>query len=140
MKGPIRYEGRVEEIDGNHVSVTILQNSSCDTCGASGSCRAAGLRERRVDVDAPDVVASLRTGDRVFVTADGCMGRRAVWLAFGVPLLLLAAGVCLNTTGLSEGLSLLVALVLLVIYYVVLAQMRGMKRAFRFHIEPMKTP
>lgn len=135
MKGEITHEGVVQEIHGSVVRVAIMQTSSCSTCEASASCHAAGLKEKRIDVDDAEAAARLSCGDRVLVAASRGMGRKAVWLAFGLPLVLLAAGIGLNATGLGEGVSFLIAVGALVVYYAALRMVRGrMEEAFKFHI------
>lgn len=136
MEGEIIHEGVVEEIRGRFVRVIVLQNSGCSTCEASVSCHATGLRERRIDVDDAEAASRLVRGDRVQVAASRSVGRKAAWLAFGIPLVLLAGGVGLNATGLSEGVSFLIAIGALAVYYAVLHLMRGhLKGALQFHIK-----
>lgn len=129
-------EGIVVGVSGSRVCVSVAQTEACGSCEAGSTCNAAGLRERRIEVEASDLADSLSAGDRVLVRASRGAGRSAVWIAFGLPLLLMAAGVSLNLFGVSEQLSMVVAIVLLAAYYVGLRFLRGhVEKRVRLTIE-----
>ena len=117
-------EGVVVAVCGTRVSVAVENTDACHSCEASHTCQAAGLRTRRLDVDDAEHAPSLRPGDRVKVRMARGTARQAVWLAFGVPLLLVAAGVSLNLFGVSEQMSFVCAIILLALYYCLLRMLR----------------
>ena len=135
MSADIRHEGVIDSIDGQKVTVRILQASACSGCQASRICRAAESKEKLVDVDMSGA-ESLSVGQTVTVVAGERMGMTAVLLAFGLPLLLLLialiAGV--TVTG-SEKVAAIASIAVLVSYYIVLFLYRDrIKKDFGFRI------
>ena len=66
------------------------------------------------------------------------MGRNAVWLAFGLPLVIMVLWIvaALNVLGLGEFASILGALGILAVYYALLACFKNrLSRHFSFWIE-----
>lgn len=117
-------EGVVVSVAGSSVRVSVAQTDACGGCEAGSTCQAAGLRQRHIDVDDEALAPTLSPGDHVRVRTARHTERSAVWLAFGLPLLLIACGVGLNLFGVSEQMSLVVALVLLAAYYLALRMLR----------------
>lgn len=135
MGADIRHEGVVDSIDGQKVTVRILQTSACSGCQASRICRAAESKEKLVEVNMTGA-ESLSIGQTVTVAGEERMGLAAVMLAFGLPLLLLLAALiaAISVTG-SERIGAMAALGVLVPYYIVLMLMRGrIKKDFQFRI------
>lgn len=135
MTGDIRHEGVVNSIDGQKVTVRILQASACSGCQASRICNAAESKEKLVEVDMADA-ESLSVGQTVTVVAGERMGMTAVMLAFGLPLLLLIVALiaALRVSG-SEKVAAIVSLAVQVPYYVVLFLCRNrIKKDFGFRI------
>ena len=135
MGADIRHEGVVDSIDGQKVTVRILQASACSGCQASRICRAAESKEKLVEVNMTGA-ESLSIGQTVTVAGEERMGLAAVMLAFGLPLLLLLAALiaAISVTG-SERIGAMAALGVLVPYYIVLMLMRGrIKKDFQFRI------
>jgi sigma-E factor negative regulatory protein RseC len=88
-----------------------------------------------VDVVVPEG-KTYRVGQRVVVQESVSMGFRAVLVAYCVPLVLLIVvlGVAYLLTG-SEGLSALLSLLAVVVYYLVLWCLRSkLKRTFSFKL------
>lgn len=135
MTGDIRHEGVVNSIDGQKVTVRILQASACSGCQASRICNAAESKEKLVEVDMAGA-ESLSVGQTVTVVAGERMGMTAVMLAFGLPLLLLIVALiaALRVSG-SEKVAAIVSLAVLLPYYVVLFLCRNrIKKDFGFRI------
>ena len=79
---------------------------------------------------------TLSVGQTVTIAGEESMGMTAVMLAFGLPLLLLIAGLvtAISVTG-SEKIGAAVALGILVPYYIVLMLLRKrIKKDFQFRI------
>lgn len=135
MAQDIRHQGTVDSIDGQKVNVRITQSSACGGCQARDICRAAESKEKVVEVLCADA-AVLHVGQEVTVAGAESLGLKAVAFAFGLPLLLLLAGLitAMALTG-SEKLAALCALAVLAPYYIVLFLCRNrIKRDFRFRI------
>ena len=135
MGTDIRHEGVVNSIEGQKVTVRILQTSACSGCQASRICRAAESKEKVVEVDMTDM-DGLSVGQTVVVAGAESLGMKAVAFAFGLPLLLLLAALitAVSVTG-SERVAAAAAIGILVPYYIVLFMLRNrIKKDFQFRI------
>lgn len=135
MAQDIRHEGVIDSIDGQKVTVRILQASACSGCQASRICRAAESKEKLVEVDMTGA-ESLSVGQTVTVVAGERMGMTAVLLAFGLPLMLLLIALiaAMSVSG-SEKIAAIASIAVLIPYYVVLFMCRGrIKKDFGFRI------
>ncbi|MBR4841724.1 MAG: SoxR reducing system RseC family protein [Bacteroidaceae bacterium] len=135
MAVDIRHQGVVDNIDGQTVIVRITQTAACGGCQARDICHSAEPREKLVEVHSADV-SGFRIGQTVTVSGAESSGMRAVWLAFGLPLILLvlALTAVVALTG-SEKTAVISVLLVLVPYYIVLYLFRErLKRVFQFRI------
>ena len=136
MADIIKHRGIVEKVEGAHVVVRIVQTSACAACSAKGLCNASESKEKQIDVFEAD--ASYRIGEEVVLCGSTSMGMRAVFLAFGIPMLLLlfALFVSMRVTDGDALVSSLVALLAVVPYYLVIYFMKDkLNRTFSFTIE-----
>ena len=136
MADIIKHRGIVEKVEGSHVVVRILQTSACAACSAKGLCNASESKEKQIDVY--EVNASYRIGEEVVLCGTTSMGMRAVFLAFGIPMLLLlvALFVTMRVTDGDALVSSLVALFAVVPYYLVIYFMKDkLNKTFSFTIE-----
>ena len=136
MADIIKHRGIVEKIDGSHVVVRIVQTSACSACSAKGLCNASESKEKQIDVY--EVNPAYRIGEEVVLCGSTSMGMKAVFLAFGIPVLLLLAAL-FATMRITDGDALLaaaVALLAVVPYYLVIYFMKDkLNRTFSFTIE-----
>ena len=136
MADIIKHRGIVEKVEGSHVVVRIVQTSACSACSAKGLCNASESKEKQIDVY--EVNASYRIGEEVVLCVTTSMGMRAVFLAFGIPmiLLLVALFVTMRVTDGDALVSSLVALFAVVPYYLVIYFMKDkLNKTFSFTIE-----
>lgn len=136
MADIIKHRGIVEKVEGAHVVVRIVQTSACAACSAKGLCNASESKEKQVDVY--EAGASYRIGEEVVLCGTTSMGMRAVFLAFGIPMLLLlvALFVTMRVTDGDALVSSLVALFAVVPYYLVIYFMKDkLNKTFSFTIE-----
>ena len=92
----IKHLGIVENIQGSHLSVRIVQTSACAACSAKGHCSSADSKDKIIDIT--DVTAaSYQVGERVMVIGETSMGMMAVVLAFVLPLVLFYVWKVTNT-------------------------------------------
>ncbi len=137
MRETIEHQGVVASVDGNHVQVNIVQLAACSECKARSLCSSSESKEKIIDVYEADAAEKYRVGERVKVCGTLSMGKQAVWLAFGLPLLLtvvwmLVAMVVLN---LGELVSVGVLAVMLALYFYILYINRDrMAKRFAFWI------
>ena len=120
MSEIITHAGVVDSVDGNRVRVRIVQTSACAACKVAGHCNAAESKEKLVDVFTAEA-SRWQVGDAVTVAASRQMATQALFLAFGLPLLIMLAVLLavLSLTG-REGLAALCGLGILLPYYAVL--------------------
>ena len=136
MADLIKHKGIVEKIDGSHVTVRIVQTSACSSCSAKGLCNASESKEKLIDVYQSQVPC--RVGEEVVVCGTTSMGMRAVFLAFGIPLLILLASlfVSMRMTGDDALLSAVIALCAVIPYYLIIYLCKDkLDRTFSFTIE-----
>ena len=50
MTDIIKHRGIVENIEGSHVRVRIVQTSACSACSVKGHCNASESKEKLIDV------------------------------------------------------------------------------------------
>lgn len=139
MKDTIEHLGEILKIEGNHISVRIIQTSACSGCVAKAHCNATESKEKIVDVYEPGS-QSYQVGQTVMLVGSTSMGMKAVLWSFGVPFLVLflVLVVCVLGLGLSELNSGLLALASLVPYYGVLYLLRDkFAKKFLFLIKPV---
>lgn len=121
MADIIKHQGIVENIDGSHLRVRIVQTSACAACSVRGHCSSADSKEKLIDVVDSSVASSCKPGDHVWVVGELSMGWMAVLLAFIFPFLLVVFSLFIfMAVWEDELLSALCALLLLVPYYFIL--------------------
>lgn len=134
----IKHLGIVENIQGSHLSVRIVQTSACAACSAKGHCSSADSKDKIIDITEP-AAASYRVGERVMVVGETSMGMMAVVLAFVLPFVLLIFSLFLFMALLGNELyAALLSLALLIPYYFVLwLNKTRLKQQFSFTIKPI---
>ncbi len=115
----IKHLGIVENIQGSHLSVRIVQTSACAACSAKGHCSSADSKDKIIDII--DTAASWKVGDKVMVVGEMSMGMMAVVLAFVLPFVLLIVSLFLFMALMENELyAALLSLAVLVPYYFIL--------------------
>ena len=136
MADIIKHQGIVEKIDGSHVTVRIVQTSACSSCSAKGLCNASESKEKQIDVY--EIGASYQIGEKVVLCGSTSMGMKAVFLSFGIPLLILlfALFLAMRITDGDALFSALVFLIAIVPYYIVIYLCKEkLNKTFTFTIE-----
>ena len=137
MADTIRHQGIVENINGTHLQVRIVQTSACASCSIKGHCSSADTKEKLIDVI--DESSSYQPGDRVWVTGELSMGVMAVLFAFIFPFLILIISLFVFMAIWNDELrSALCSLALLIPYYYILWLNKSrLGKKFSFSIKPM---
>lgn len=134
--GSERRSGVVVAVTPTEVTVKIQQLSACTGCHAKDFCTTADSQDRLLTI--PTQGRHYEPGQAVLVEARDSIGRRAILLAFLLPLFLLLLGLGLHALGLSEGPSIALSLVLLVLYGLLLYASRGrLARSLRLELHPL---
>ena len=138
MANTIKHQGIVENINGSHLQVRIIQTSACASCSIKGHCSSADTKEKLIDVT-DDNVSSYQPGDRVWVIGELSMGVMAVLLAFILPFLVLIFSLFIFMAIWNDELgSALCSLALLIPYYYILWLNKSrMGKKFSFSVQPM---
>ena len=133
----IKHLGIVENIQGSHLSVRIVQTSACAACSAKGHCSSADSKDKIIDII--DTAASWKVGDKVMVVGEMSMGMMAVVLAFVFPFILLIVSLFLFMALMENELyAALLSLAVLVPYYFILwLNKTRLKQKFSFNIKPI---
>lgn len=140
MANIIRHQGIVENINGSHLQVRIIQTSACASCSVKGHCSSADTKEKLIDITDADAV-SYQPGDQVWVIGELSMGAMAVLYAFIFPFLVLIVSLFLFMVIWNDELrSALYSLALLIPYYYILWLNKSrLGKKFSFSIQPMNS-
>lgn len=132
----IKHSGEVVRIEATTVYVKLTVSSACSGCHAKAVCGVDESEEKIVEVE--DVVAfDFKVGDIVEVALQsGTMGTKAVVLTYVVPFFVLAILLFGSVAlGAGEGVSALVSLAGVVVYYLVIYALRDkIKEKIKFII------
>ena len=135
----IKHLGIVENIQGSHLSVRIVQTSACAACSAKGHCSSADSKDKIIDIT--DVTAaSYQVGERVMVIGETSMGMMAVTLGIHNSFCTSDMFPCFAWMALigNELYAALLSLAVLIPYYFVLwLNKTRLKQQFSFTIKPI---
>ena len=132
----ITHRGRVVSVTPEVTTVQIVSESACAACHARGLCSLGDSKVKEVELPTRGW-DSYAVGDEVTLVLRASMGHKAVWLAYVLPLVLMAAAL-LGTlaAGGSELLAGGVAIAAIALWYFVLWLLRGrLRNAYIFNIK-----
>ena len=134
----IKHLGIVENIQGSHLSVRIVQTSACAACSAKGHCSSADSKDKIIDI-IDTAASSYQVGEKVMVVGETSMGMQAVALAFIIPFVLLIFTLFLFMALIENELyaALLSLAVLVPYYYILWLNKTRLKQKFSFTIKPL---
>lgn len=119
-KQEISHTGHIVSISGDRASVEIVSEPACAACRAAGLCGMAESGRKTVDVPLPGRT-SWKVGQEVEVCLGRTQGLKAVFLSYGVPLLvLLILILTLSSIGMSDLAAGLISIGGAGLYYLVL--------------------
>lgn len=132
----ITHKGRITDINPEFTTVEIISESACASCHAKGLC---GVGESKVKTVMVRTSAwePRNIGDEVEVALRKVMGYKAVFIAYGLPLVVLVAALLLSSAlGAGELASGLIAIGSVIICYLVIACFRKkLKNVYSFYIK-----
>ncbi len=98
----ITHKGRIVAIDPEITTIEIVAESACASCHAKGLCGLGEEKIKQVQVRTSAWVPR-KVGDEVEVVLKKAMGYKAVFIAYGMPLVVLfVALMLLNVLGVGE--------------------------------------
>lgn len=136
MTNNIKHLGIVENINGSHLKVKIVQTSACASCSAKAHCHVSESKEKTIDVYNRENIPC-KIGEQVWIVGTTSMGMKAVLLAFIIPFLIILAALiaALHLTE-NEVVAALIALGTLIPYYLIIYMCRKrLSRSFVFTLE-----
>lgn len=131
----IKHKGFVKKVTGNSLIVSIVNQSACSTCHANGACSVADFQEKEIEI--PYLNPNYSPGQEVTVLFRESAGFTALFYGYILPFILVMFTLILlfETTG-NEALAGLIALGILVPYYITLYFFRHyLKKVFKFELE-----
>ncbi len=140
----ICHPGVVERVDGHDVLVKIESQAACGKCQAKSYCGMGESTEKAIEIDlrraGPDMLPrDFYPGQPVEVILSRALGYKALLMGYMLPFLILLAALAIMfyATG-NEGLSALVAVLLMAPYYALLYHYRHkLRQTFHFSIRPL---
>mgnify|MGYP002518594104 CR=1 FL=1 len=140
MARVITKEGVVTDIIGSRVRVRVLRASACGGCTLSGHCNAAECRTNILTVTAKST-DGLSVGDHVRISTSVSAIQLALWVGFGLPLVVLVGlfATARYGLGLADYLSAGIGLLSLIPYYIIVYLCRHwLGQRVHFNIESTK--
>lgn len=136
----IEHPGVVERVENDRVFVQIASQSACGHCQAQSHCGMVESVGKTIEVvsDHPD---RYREGQKVVVAIERSLGYKALLLGYIYPFLIMLTTLFAVTllTG-NEGLSALIAALLMVPYYAGLYHYKNrLRQTFTFRIRSSDT-
>ena len=98
----ITHKGRIVAIDPDITTMEIIAESACSSCHAKGLCGLGEEKVKQIQVRT-SAWTPRQVGDEVEVVLKKSMGYKAVFIAYGLPLVVLfAALMLLGALGVGE--------------------------------------
>ncbi|MBR3871538.1 MAG: SoxR reducing system RseC family protein [Paludibacteraceae bacterium] len=135
----VEHKGHIIKIEGNTVTVKVLQLSGCAHCEGKKYCTLAEAKEKEIKISVKD--PSIYTvGEEVEIIAHKKQLFTAVFWAYVLPLILLFIGVGLGSIlELPEIHSALMGLIAVAMYYVFLfAINKYLSKSLEFKISKLR--
>jgi sigma-E factor negative regulatory protein RseC len=131
----IEQKGIVESSGNGVVSVRISPVSACSDCNSKASCSLFGTTEKVIEVAGN--TSEFHPGDHVGITITQSMGNKAIALGYFIPfLLVLLTLIVLTLIRLKEWQAGLLAISVLIPYYVILYLSRSkLQKTFTFTLK-----
>ncbi len=137
LKDNLQHPGRIEKIEEDKITVTILSKSACSTCHSKSMCSVSEMEEKIIEIrKADDTVYEL--GQQITVYMKKSLGTWAVLFGYFFPFLLVVISlITIVAITNNEGLAGLISIGLLVPYYVVIHLMKNkFQSTFEFSLKP----
>jgi len=133
----IEHLGRVDAVTPTDIRVIITSQSACASCHAKGACTASDTSEKVVVITRSN--HNFFVGEIVKVLLRRSLGYKALFLGYILPLIVLIVSLIIFTiAGINEGISGLLALLMLIPYYLILYLFKSsLAKRFTFEIEKL---
>jgi positive regulator of sigma E activity len=132
----IRHEGMIEQVTETCYLIKIERATSCQNCTAKSYCN---LSDKNDLLSIPKETSQYyQAGDKITVIASKQKSWIALLLGYLFPFIILISGILIAAaTGLPQGISGIIGIASLLLYYLIFALFRKkIDRQFTFKIEP----
>lgn len=132
----ITHKGRIVSIDPEITTIEIIAESACSACHAKGLCSLSDSKVKEVQVRT-SAWAPRKVGDEVEVVLKKAMGYKAVFFAYGLPLVVLFVTLMLlNSLGVGELYAGLGAIGAVALCYLVIFLFRNkLSKEYTFYLK-----
>ncbi|MBQ7623444.1 MAG: SoxR reducing system RseC family protein [Bacteroidales bacterium] len=132
----ITHKGRVIAIDPEITTVEIIVEEACASCRAKGLC-SLGSEERKTIEVRSSAWRPLAVGDEVEVVLKKALGYKAVFIAYGLPLVVLFVTLMvLGALGVGELYAGLGAIGAVILCYLVIFLFRNkLSKEYTFYLK-----
>ncbi len=132
----ITHKGRIVAIDPDITTIEIISESACAACHAKGLCSLGESKVKEVQVRT-SAWNPHQIGDEVEVVLKKAMGYKAVFIAYGMPLVVLFAALAILTQlGVGELYAGLGALGAVALCYLVIFLFRNkISKEYTFYLK-----
>lgn len=115
----IGQKGIIQNITNGHAKVNITSFSACSACASKAACQLGETSEKIIDVPVDN--SDYHVGEIVTVIIEKSLGLRAAFLAYILPfIIVLFILILLSSFGVSEVISGISSLLVLVPYYFII--------------------
>ena len=130
------HTGIVKNLQGKKVVISIMAHSACASCEIKGACSLSEVKEKLIEVDISED-RNYKIGENVVIEMKQTLGSWAVLLGYIFPFLLVVSALIIFTAlGLDQGLSGLLALLILAPYYLILYLFRAiLRKKFTYRLQ-----
>ncbi len=132
----ITHKGRITAIDPEITTIEIISEAACSSCHAKGLCSLGDSKVKEIQVRT-SAWTPRQVGDEVEVALRKAMGYKAVFIAYGLPLVVLfAALLILNALGVGELYAGLGAIGAVLLCYLVIFLFRNkLSKEYTFYLK-----
>ncbi len=136
-KNIVTHPGIIKKVEDNKVEVAIMVTSGCASCEIKGACSVSDVEEKSVMVSVENA-DKFKIGQTITIEMSQSLGTWAVLLGYVFPFLVLFAGLIIFINlGLDQGLAGILALSLLLPYYLTIYSLRNyLGSRFNYSIKP----
>lgn len=135
MDTNIKHKAFVKEVDGNSMTVTIVNESACSSCHAQGACTMSEFQEKEIEIS--HFNRQYSPGEEVTVIFQETQGFKALFYGYVLPfLMVMITLIVMFSLSNNEMASGLLALGILIPYYTTLYYFRHhLNKVFKFEVE-----
>lgn len=138
----MKHSGAISKITNSTITVSLEANINCEGCKAKAACGVSESSSKEIEIENPNQLEQTKErftlNEEVAVEMQEELGLKAVFWAYLFPFILLVSVLVLASLFFSEGQAGLIALSVLVPYYVLLYLLHAFfKKKFKVSILKM---